>query len=99
MLLEHEAVADAAAVGITVNGEEFPRAYVVLQPAAIGKVTETMVQEFVSDKIAKHKRLAGGVRFVDAIPKLASGKIVRKIIREWARQDAGMRRGTDTARL
>lgn len=38
--------------------------------------------------MAKHKRLAGGVAFVDAVPKLPSGKIVRKLMREWAKRDA-----------
>lgn len=38
-------------------------------------------------KVAKHKRLVGGVAFVDEVPKLASGKIQRKLIREWAKRD------------
>ena len=36
----------------------------------------------------KHKRLEGGVAFVSTIPKLASGKIQRKVIREWGNRDA-----------
>jgi len=29
-------------------------------------------------KVAKYKRLAGGIEFVDSIPKSAAGKILRK---------------------
>ena len=88
VLLEHDAVADAAAVGIMVHDEELPRAYVVLQDSAKGKVKEEDIQNFVADKVAKHKRLAGGVKFIDEVPKLPSGKIVRKLMKEWAKRDA-----------
>ncbi|RMZ76523.1 hypothetical protein DV738_g4919, partial [Chaetothyriales sp. CBS 135597] len=90
VLLEHEGIADAAAVGIVVHDEEIPRAYVVLQPHAKGKVNEKDVQDFVAKRVAKHKKLAGGVKFVDEIPKLASGKIIRKVMKEWAKRDLGL---------
>lgn len=99
VLLEHEDVADAAAVGITVHGEELPRAYVVLQDRAKGKITEKDIQDFVASKVAKHKRLAGGVKFIDEVPKLASGKIVRKLMKEWAKRDVKEVEGTVRARL
>ena len=38
--------------------------------------------------MAKHKQLVGGVAFVDEVPKLASGKIQRKLMRDWAKRDA-----------
>ena len=88
VLLENEDVADAAAVGITVNGEEFPRAYVALKDEAKGKVTQKQIQDWMKGKVAKHKQLVGGVAFVDEVPKLASGKIQRKLMREWAKRDA-----------
>lgn len=45
------------------------------------------VQEWIRPRVAKHKALAGGVVFVGEIPKLMSGKIQRKVSREWARRD------------
>ncbi len=99
VLLEHKAVADAAVVGITVHDEELPRAYVVLQGSAKGKVKEEDIQHFVADKVAKHKRLAGGIKFVDEVPKLPSGKIVRTLMKEWAKQDAKEVEGQLKARL
>ncbi|CAG9943090.1 unnamed protein product [Clonostachys rosea f. rosea IK726] len=87
-LLENENVADAAVVGITLNGSEWPRAYVVIQEASQGKVTPSDIQKWLAPRVAKHKQLAGGVVFIDEVPKLASGKIQRKTMREWAKRDA-----------
>ena len=86
ILLEHQDVADAAVAGIIVDNEESPRAYVVLQAEA--QVTAKELQHFVSQKVAKHKRLTGGIKFIQEVPKFASGKIVRKVVKEWAKVDA-----------
>lgn len=88
VLLEHEAVGDAAVVGISTFGEEKPRAYIVLQAAAKGKVTGKDLESFVLSRVAKHKALSGGIQVVDEIPRLASGKIIRKMIKEWGKRDA-----------
>ncbi|KIW44432.1 uncharacterized protein PV06_02903 [Exophiala oligosperma] len=89
ILLQHDDIADAAVVGITSGEEEFPRAYVVLKDMnPEHRPTERSIQSWVEERVAKHKRLQGGVAFVKEIPKLASGKIQRKTMREWAKQDA-----------
>ena len=88
VLLQHEHIADAAVVGITLHNDEWPRAYVVIQAQAKGKITPSEIQEWVKSRVAKHKWLTGGVTFIDVVPKLASGKIQRKILREWSRKDA-----------
>jgi acyl-coenzyme A synthetase/AMP-(fatty) acid ligase len=76
-------------VGINIGEEEYPRAYVVLKKEGFSpRQTEKSVQIWVEERVAKHKRLQGGVVFVEEIPKLASGKIQRKVMREWARKDA-----------
>ncbi len=97
--LENPDVADAAAVGIILHDEELPRAYVVLQERAKGKTTEEDINKFVASRVAKHKRLEGGVKFIDEVPKLASGKIVRKLMKEWAKRDAQEVERTVKARL
>ena len=99
VLLEHPAIADAAVVGITVRDEEFPRGYVVLQAEAKGKVTTEEIQEWVKPKVAKHKYFVGGIAFVDEVPKLASGKIIRKLMREWAKKAVPEMEGKIKARL
>ncbi|KAI9155089.1 Phenylacetyl-CoA ligase epaB [Paramyrothecium foliicola] len=88
VLLKLDEVADAAVVGISVHGEELPRAYVVLQPEWEGKIKESEIQAKIASRVAKHKRLGGGVKYVKEIPKLASGKILRKVVKEWAKKDA-----------
>ena len=81
VLREHPMVLDAAVVGIPhrVNGE-VPRAFVVVKKK--DGVTEEQLKDFVASKVAEYKRLDGGVQFLEAIPKNASGKILRREIRE-----------------
>ncbi|KZT65757.1 acetyl-CoA synthetase-like protein [Daedalea quercina L-15889] len=93
-LLAHPAVADAGVVGVPDDySGEVPLAFVVLHPsqAAISadpekaRVMRETVYEHVAQAKSRHKWLAGGVEFVDAIPKSASGKILRRVLRERAR--------------
>ncbi|KHO11198.1 hypothetical protein MAA_11276 [Metarhizium robertsii ARSEF 23] len=88
VLLENEHVADAAVVGITIHGNELPRAYVVLQLQSREKLQPVDIEKWITSRVAKHKRLGGGVVFIEEVPKLASGKIQRKVMREWAKRDA-----------
>jgi 4-coumarate--CoA ligase len=84
-------------VGVTIRGEEYPRAYVALQEAARkgdgspeGKAVKPAdIASWLATKVAPHKRLVGGVKFVDAIPKNQSGKILRKELREVAKKEVG----------
>jgi acyl-CoA synthetase (AMP-forming)/AMP-acid ligase II len=57
---------------------EVPRAYVVKQPG-FEHITEDEVAERLAAVVAPYKRLGGGVNFVKAIPKSASGKLLRRI--------------------
>jgi 4-coumarate--CoA ligase len=68
LLLEHPAIADAAVIGVpTPDGDESPRAYVVLQPDERSKATKPDdIAEFVAKNAARHKMLTGGVRYMDA---------------------------------
>ncbi|KAF2258244.1 4-coumarate-CoA ligase-like protein [Lojkania enalia] len=88
LLLSHEEILDAAVIGVeTEDGtNEVPRAYVVADQKKIG--TEAIV-EFVKGKVASHKQLRGGVVFLDAIPKSAAGKILRKDLRVLAKREKG----------
>ncbi|KAK3310110.1 uncharacterized protein B0T15DRAFT_517435 [Chaetomium strumarium] len=90
VLLGHEEVADACVIGVEdhANATEVPRAYVVLREgveASAAKVHE--LAEWVGAQVAPHKRLRGGIRFVDQVPKSPSGKVLRRVMREQAKKE------------
>ena len=67
---------------------EIPRAYVV--PAdglGKGEKEATEIVEWLNKKVAQHKKLRGGVRFVDEIPKSVSGKILRRVLKVKAQEE------------
>jgi acyl-coenzyme A synthetase/AMP-(fatty) acid ligase len=43
-------------------------------------VNESDIKEWVKERVAPFKRLEGGVRFIDKVPKSASGKILRRLL-------------------
>jgi len=85
LLLDHEAIADVAVIGIPSGGDERPRAYVVLGEGK--KASEKEIQDWTAKQVAPHKKLTGGVMFVEVIPKNPSGKILRKVLRDEAKAE------------
>nr|KAG5691614.1 hypothetical protein BaRGS_023785 [Batillaria attramentaria] len=80
LLLTHPAVQDVGVIGIPEEGVgELPRAYIVLKPKASASAEDFI--KFVEDNAAPSKRLRGGVEFVEEIPKTASGKILRRVLK------------------
>ena len=78
---------DAAVIGIKLasNGSESPRAYII--PRAGARLTEEQVMARAEERLAKYKRLEGGVKFIDSIPKNASGEILKNALREQATRE------------
>lgn len=62
VLLENEHVADAAVCGVQSEYEELPRAYVVLKDDSEGKVSEQDIVAWLAERVARHKRLEGGLK-------------------------------------
>ncbi|VDI61775.1 Hypothetical predicted protein [Mytilus galloprovincialis] len=75
ILLSHEAVLEAAVVGVPADVfGEVPKAYVVLKSHA----EATEIQKYINERVSPYKKLRGGLEIVDEIPKLPSGKILRR---------------------
>ena len=81
VLLTHRDIADAAVVGVRdpESGEEVPKAFVVRQPGV--EMSAATVMEFVAGQVAPYKKVRQ-VEFIDAIPKSAAGKILRRELRD-----------------
>ncbi|KAL1994587.1 hypothetical protein VTN49DRAFT_2057 [Thermomyces lanuginosus] len=94
LLLDNDAVDDVAVIGVysQEHGSEVPRAYVVrsAKSKASGRSAEEEAESIInwlSSRVAQHKRLRGGVRFIDAVPKSPSGKILRRLLKEEAKKE------------
>jgi len=78
ILLTHPAVADAAVIPSPDDeAGEIPKAFVVLKPGADASGDELMT--FAAEHVSPQKRIRL-VEFTDAIPKSASGKILRRVL-------------------
>ncbi|KIX07131.1 uncharacterized protein Z518_05108 [Rhinocladiella mackenziei CBS 650.93] len=90
-LANHELIDDVAVVGVdsTELGTEVPRAYVVRKGglSAVQPNDAEMIVNWLNNKVANHKKLRGGIKFVEAVPKSVSGKILRRVIKEQAKKE------------
>ena len=91
-------MADVAVIGVYSKSEatEFPRAYLVpreglfdIKDAKAAEQFANEVGQWTQVRVSNHKRLRGGVKVVDVIPKSPSGKILRRILRDQAAAEGG----------
>jgi acyl-CoA synthetase (AMP-forming)/AMP-acid ligase II len=95
-ILDHPNVTDTCVVGIQDEySGELPLAFVVLRPDAAKRVEESpdaadeikaSIIKHVADNKVGYKKLAGGVEFIDVVPKNPSGKLLRRVLRDKARE-------------
>jgi acyl-CoA synthetase (AMP-forming)/AMP-acid ligase II len=78
VLVSHPKVKDAGVIGVPMeDGGESPKAFVVADDG----VDPEELMAYVAERVAPYKRIRE-VEFVDEIPKSASGKILRRLLRE-----------------
>ncbi|XP_017785918.1 PREDICTED: 4-coumarate--CoA ligase 1-like isoform X2 [Nicrophorus vespilloides] len=81
MLLLHKDIVDAAVIGIADERfGELPMAFVVKDKNS--ELNEEDVKYYIAERCSINKQLHGGVKFVESIPRGATGKILRRLLRE-----------------
>jgi acyl-CoA synthetase (AMP-forming)/AMP-acid ligase II len=78
VLLTDDRIADAAVIGVQSDGNEVPKAFVVPMPGV--SLTAEDVMAYVAARVAPYKKVRQ-VEFIEAVPKAASGKILRRELR------------------
>ncbi|MDW3218591.1 MAG: AMP-binding protein [Acidimicrobiales bacterium] len=80
LLITHPAIVDVAVIGVPDEAAgELPKAFIQVAPGA--SVTLEEVQEFVGEHLVSYKQIRL-LEEIDAIPKSASGKILRRELRD-----------------
>ncbi|KAI0075857.1 amp dependent CoA ligase [Panus rudis PR-1116 ss-1] len=105
-LLTHPDVSDVCVVGVPDEySGEVPLAFIVPSAAAAALIKNNPsgaqalkedIMKYVADNKVYYKKLAGGVEFTNAIPKNPSGKLLRRLLRDKARE---LRQAQTKARL
>jgi long-chain acyl-CoA synthetase len=80
MMIDHPKIKDIVIVGIPdeLKGEA-PKAFIVLKEGEKASCEE--IREYCKTRMAPYK-LPVAVEFIDEIPRLASGKALRRMLRE-----------------
>lgn len=82
ILLSHPAIADAAVIpSPDEEAGEVPKAFIVLKGDIMVDATPEDIMAYVAERVAPHKKIRR-VEITDAIPKTASGKILRRVLVE-----------------
>ncbi|KAF8146903.1 acetyl-CoA synthetase-like protein [Mycena galopus ATCC 62051] len=91
-LIKHADVADCCVVPVPDEfSGELPKAFVVLTQDARSRVgadaqqranVEAALVQYIAEHKVTYKHLGGGIEICDAIPKTASGKILRRLLRD-----------------
>lgn len=80
LIVSHPAIADVAVIGLPdEEAGEIPKAFIKLQPDT--SLAADDVKAYVAEQVSSYKQIRE-VEFVDTIPKSASGKILRRLLKQ-----------------
>ncbi|GJQ77867.1 hypothetical protein Trydic_g16120 [Trypoxylus dichotomus] len=83
LIYQHPAVLEAVVVGIPHEKDgNHPMALVVLRPGMKAKEEELL--KLVNDSVIEREKLRAGLQIVKRLPKTATGKLARKVVRDLA---------------
>ena len=90
LLRAHHEVLDAAVMGIPDDRHgEVPRAFVVKRNRkAKNDATAEEIHEYINERVSDHKKIRGGIVFLEAIPRSAAGKILKKDLKTITKVEA-----------
>ena len=80
LIRSHAEIKDVAVIGIPdkIKGE-VPLAFIVTTEEYVDQECfKEQIHEFINEHLSEYKRLSGGIRIVESIPRTSSGKILRK---------------------
>ncbi|OAL35690.1 hypothetical protein AYO20_05071 [Fonsecaea nubica] len=86
-------ISDVGVIGVPDGqGNDLPRAYVVRsERGKADGLLEKEIHDFLNARVSNYKRLRGGVRFVDEIPRNLNQKIMRDVLKKWVEREIGER--------
>ena len=90
----HAMVNDVAVIGIQDDSiaTEVPVAFIVPK-ADVERNDDNakLIADWLAERVANYKRLRGGVRWVDEVPKSASGKILRRLLKDKLKKESELK--------
>ncbi|TAQ89517.1 hypothetical protein B7494_g2171 [Chlorociboria aeruginascens] len=91
ILASHELINDVAVIGVQDESQatEVPMAFVVAKKGVMeSRENEMRIVKWMNERVAGHKKLRGGVRWIGEVPKSASGKILRRVLKDLLKEES-----------
>lgn len=84
LIHRHPAVAEVAVVGVTDEQRgESPKAFIVLKSKFQGNISQEEVLAWCGQNMADYQ-VPSSVEYVDSLPKSATGKVLRRLLKNRA---------------
>ena len=76
-LVSHPDILDAVIVPIYSAGVVDPKIKAFVVPRSAGVISEKQILEYMKGRLAEYNDITGGVKFIDKVPRNATGKVMR----------------------